>query len=108
MDNRRKAYKLGFGTEKRISTDGPDIKQFAVHGVPVRVAGGKGVTAALRYNSHSSVGAHEQLTKIHEDVVYGRAWVFPRDSAEQIPGLRLSTLGLVVTSKLRVIHDWTF
>ena len=106
-DNRRKHTNL-VGTEKGFPQV-DQIAQFAEKGVPVRVEGGTNVKAALKYNNHSSVGAHEQrLTKIHEDVVYGRAWVFPRDLAGQIPGLRLSPLGVVVTSKLCVIHDLTF
>lgn len=103
------SIKFWFGTVKGFP-EADQVAQFAVRGVPVQVEGGAGVTAALRYHNHSSVGPHEDrlLTKIHEDVVYGRAWVFPRASAGQIPGMRLSPLGVVITSKLRVIHDLSF
>ena len=43
------------------------------------------------------------------DVAGGRAIVFPKEQAGQIPGLRVSPIGVVEErEKIRVIHDMTF
>ena len=92
----------------------PEIDQLvhiAEHGAPVHVDGVGDIGAALAYSNHSSVGAHVDriVAKIAEDVKFGHAFVFPIRAAASIPGLRLSPLGVVVsTSKVRVIHDLTF
>ena len=49
------------------------------------------------------------VTKIAHDVCLGCAFVFPRENAGRIPGLRVSPLGVTVPpSKIRIIHDLTF
>ena len=68
------------------------------------------ITAALAYENHSSVTPYTRdiVNKIHEDVRFGRAFVFPLRLAKGNLGLRLSTLAVVAsTSKTRIIHDLT-
>ena len=66
---------------------------------------------ALRYSNHSGAdGFVDEITeKIRDDVKFGRAFVFPREAADCIPGLRVSPLAVIKsTTKLRVVHDSMF
>ena len=48
------------------------------------------------------------MTKVVEDVRLGRAFIFPREMASRIPGLRVSPVGVAVSAtKVRIIHDLT-
>ena len=48
------------------------------------------------------------VTKVMEDVRLGRAFIFPREVASRIPGLRVSPVGVAVSAtKVRNIHDLT-
>ena len=99
-----------FGSEKHF----PEIAQLvrlAERGVPVRVASGGDLALALRYSNHSSAdGFVDEINdKIRDDVKFGRAFVFSREAASCIPGLRVSPLAVIKSStKLRVVHDLTF
>ena len=87
------------------------LARLAEHGVPVCVASGGDLTFALRYENHSSADmySNEITDKIRDDVRLGRAFVFPREAAARIPGLRVSPLAVMKSStKLRVVHDLTF
>ena len=47
--------------------------------------------------------------KVVADVAGGRAIVFPKKQAGQVPGLRVSPVGVVEErEKIRIIHDMTF
>ena len=78
------------------------------HGAPVHVSGTGDLQAALSYGNHRSVLPYMPviLDKIYDDVRYGRTFIFPRELASSIHGLRNSPLGVVVNpSKTRVIND---
>ena len=48
------------------------------------------------------------MTKVVEDVRLGRAFIFPREVASRIPGLRVFPVGVAVSAtKVRIIHDLT-
>lgn len=91
----------------------PDIDlllQIVCHGAPVPVAGQGDTQAALMYGNHRSSDRfpREIREKIVEDVLVGRAFVFPRSMADQIPGIRISPLTVAVSpSKVRICHDLT-
>ena len=91
----------------------PQARQVAhilSHGVPVRVNRVGDLKAALQYSNHSSIDQYtgDFVTKIVEDVRLGRAFIFPREVASRIPGLRVSPVGVVVSAtKVRIIHDLT-
>ena len=74
------------------------------------MAGAGDLSAALAYGNHSSSArfSPHTLEKIVEDVSHGRSFVFPREVADQIPGIRISPLILAEsTSKVRICHDLT-
>ena len=51
----------------------------------------------------------EITNKIRDDVRFGRAFVFPRESGARIPRLLVSPLAVIKSStKLCVVHDLTF
>ena len=84
----------------------PEIAQlvrFAERGVSVCVASGGDLALALRYSNHSADGFVDEITdKIRDDVKFGRAFVFPREAAACILGLRVSPLAVIKSStKLR-------
>lgn len=91
----------------------PDIDllmQIVGRGAPVPVAGQGDLTSALEYGNHSSVHryAPQIREKIVEDVSAGRAFVFPREQALHIPGIRVSPLTVSVSpTKVRICHDLT-
>ena len=91
----------------------PDIElllQIISQSAPVPVAGAGDLSAALAYGNHSSSARFSPhiLDKIVEDVSHGRSFVFPREVADQIPGIRISPLMLAEsTSKVRICHDLT-
>ena len=74
--------------------DFPDIEllvQIISRGAPVPVSGQGDLSAALAYGNHSASDSfHPQISeKIVEDVMNGRAFVFPRTGAYHIPGIRI-------------------
>ena len=97
-----------------------DVKKFVhidllvniiAHGVPVEVGGVGDLDATLQYDNHSWISPYEDniIYKIAEDVQLGRAFIFPREAADQIPSLRESPLGAAFSpSKIRIIHYLTF
>ena len=91
----------------------PDIEllmQIVSQGAPVHVSGQGDLQAALAYGNHRSSCPFSPhiMEKIVEDVSMGRAFVFPRKVAEQIPGIRISPLTVAEsTSKIRICHDLT-
>ena len=98
-----------FGGEKHF-LEIAQLVRLAERGVPVCVASGGDLALALRYPNHSADGFLDEITdKIRDDVKFGRAFVFPREAAACIPGLRVSPLAVIKPStKLRVVHDLTF
>ncbi|CAB1102718.1 unnamed protein product [Ectocarpus sp. CCAP 1310/34] len=74
-------------------------------GAPVAVTGAGDLRAAIEYGNHNSVQGFspEIVSKIREDVLTGRAFVFPREAAAQIVGTRVSPMTVAVsTSKVSV------
>ena len=96
-----------FGYTKRL----PQIEllvKIITNGMPVVVDGGGDSSAALKYSNHRSIVPYEGniLCKIADDVRLRRAFVFPRETADRIPGLRVSPLGVTVSpAKIRIIHE---
>ena len=86
------------------------MAQILSHGVPVRVNGVGDLKAALQYSNHRSIDQYTGRfgAKVAEDVRLGRAFIFPREMASRIPGLRVSPVGVAVSAtKVRIIHDLT-
>ena len=84
--------------------------QIISQGAAVPVAGVEDLSAALAYGNHSSSArfSPHTLEKIVEDVSHGRSFVFPREVADKIPGIRISPLTVAEsTSKVRIRHDLT-
>ena len=89
------------------------LASIAAHGAPVHVNGfgATDTAAALAYETHRSVSPYtgDIINKIHEDLRFGRAFVFPFRLVNEILGLRLSPLAVVEsTSETHIIHDLTF
>lgn len=76
-----------FGCTKRFPQIDLLVK-IITNGVPVVVDDGGDLGAALQYGNHRSIVPYEGniLCKIADDVRLGRAFVFPRDTADSIPG----------------------
>ena len=91
----------------------PDIEllmQIIFQGAPVPVAGAGDLSATLAYGNHSSSDRFSPhiLDKIVEDVSHRRSFVFSREVADQIPGIRISPLTVAEsTSRNRICHDLT-
>ena len=86
------------------------LMQIISQGAPVPVAGAGDFSAGLVYGNYSSPARFSPhiLEKIVEDVSHGRSFVFPREVADQIPGIRISPLTVAEsTSKVRIRHDLT-
>ena len=86
------------------------VAQIPSHGVPVRVNGVGDLKAALQYSNHSSIDQYTGhfVAKVAEDVRLRRAFIFPREMASRIPGLRVYPVGVAVSAtKVRIIHDLT-
>ena len=84
------------------------MAQILSHGVPVRVNGVGDLKAALQYSNHNSIDKYTGnfMTKVVGDVRLGRAFIFPREVASRIPGLRVSPVGVAISAtKVRIIHD---
>ena len=73
--------------------------RIADNGAPVEVDGVGNLKAALAYSNHRSIAPYSKqiLRKVWDDVRFGRAFVFPRNSAAFVRGLRLSPLGAAVS-----------
>ena len=87
------------------------LKRIARVGVPVDVLPGGDLTKELEYGNHSSASTFDEAVweKAVADVAWGRAIVFPKEQAGQVPGLRVSPIGVVEErEKIRIIHDMTF
>ena len=98
-----------FGGVKRFP-HAQQVAQILSHGVPVRVNGVGDLKAALQYSNHNSINQYTGhfVAKVAEDVRLGRAFIFPREMASRIPGLRVSPVGVAVSAtKVRIIHDLT-
>ena len=82
----------------------PGVGQLAAvaeRGAPVHVVGNTDVGAALAYSNHRSVAPQVDSTLAKKnDARFGRAFIFPRGAAHQIPNLRLSPLAVVVSPSI--------
>lgn len=118
MIHRRSASARKFGDNSATALQGsqfrkvfPEIEllmEIVSQGAPVPVTGQGDLAAALVYGNHSSTNrfSREILEKIAEDVSAGKAFVFPREMADKIPGIRISPLTVSVSpSKVRICHD---
>ena len=92
----------------------PQVKErmtIITGGVPVITeTSSTDLECALRYGNHSSADGHLPLLweKLGNDVRRERCLVFEKTSAHEIPNLRVSPVGVVVTHKPRVINDLSF
>ena len=87
------------------------LKPIALIGVPVDVLPGGDLAKELAYENHSSAENIVEAVwdKAVVDVAGGRAIGFPEEQAGQVPGLRVSPVGVVEElEKIRIIHDMTF
>ena len=68
------------------------------------------LASALNYGNHRSADEHLPLIwkKLAEDVRRERCLVIQKSAAYEIPNLRVSPLGAVVTHKVRIINDLSF
>ena len=74
----------------------------------MRVNGVGDLKAALHYLNYSSIDQYTGnfVTKVVEDVRLEQAFIFPREMASCIPGLRVSPVGVAVSATtVRIIHD---
>lgn len=101
-----------FFVEKHQYSEGERLVQMARVGTPLSSVGPGGeLEQELAYGNHSSV--HEFQKEVWEkvvvDVAAGKALVVPIEMARDIPGLRVSPLGVVKEKgdKIRHIHDLT-
>ena len=96
-----------FGQVKGFTETGLVVR-IVTQGAPVAVDGQGDLQSALQYGNHSSARqfSTEILAKIREDLLLGRAFVFPREMATRISGLRVSPLTVAVSAtKARICHD---
>ena len=93
---------------RKIPFAGIELTSQRVRGYMVNGVGD--LKAALQYSNHSSIDQYTGhfVAKVAEDVRLGRAFIFPREMASRIPGLRVSPVGVAVSAiKVRIIHDLT-
>eukprot|EP00752_Nemacystus_decipiens_P006649 g5977.t1 len=88
------------------------LVEIAEVGVPLSsVRSGGDLERELEYGNHRSAAEEEPAVwdKVLRDVATGKALVFPKRMAGQIPGLRVSPMGVVKEKegKTREIHDLT-
>eukprot|EP00752_Nemacystus_decipiens_P007888 g7048.t1 len=88
------------------------LVEIAEVGVPLSsVRSGGDLERELEYGNHRSAAEEEPAVweKVLRDVATGKALVFPKRMAGQIPGLRVSPMGVVKEKegKIREIHDLT-
>ena len=71
---------------------------------------GGGLDRALRYGNHRNAAEHLPAIweNLGEDVRRQKCLVIQKSAANEIPNLRVSPLGAVVTHKVRIIKDFTF
>ena len=84
------------------------VVQIISEGAPVAVTGKGDLRAATEYGNRNSVRRYspEIFANIREDVLMGRAFVFPREAVAKIVGIRVSPMTVAVsTSKVRICHD---
>ena len=84
----------GFGAINDLATQ-------VTKGVPVKAAPvGGGLDRALRYGNHRSAAQHLPQRQ--------KCLVIQTSAAHEIPNVRVSPLGAVVTHKVRIINDFSF
>ena len=83
------------------------LMQIISQGAPVPVAGAGDFSAALVYGNYSLPARFSPhiLEKIVEDVSHGRSFVFPREVADQIPGIRATLLTVAESTSNSDLHD---
>lgn len=101
-----------FFVEKHRYPEGELLLQMARVGTPLSSVGpGGDLGQELAYGNHCSVDEFEKEVweKVVADVGSGKALVFPKRMARDIPGLRVSPMGVVKEKgdKIRQIHDLT-
>ena len=77
------------------------MKHIAHVGVPVNILPGGDLTKVLAHENRSGVGKFDEIVweKALADVEGGKAIVFPKQQAGQVPGLRVSPIGIVEEHK---------
>ena len=88
-----------------------DLITIVTRGVPVTLApAGADLRRALRYGNHRSAKEHFPAIweELREDIHCQKCIVIRKEAAHEIPGLRVSPLGAVVTHKVRIINDFSF
>lgn len=84
-------------TKRFLQTD--RLVKINTHGVPVAVDGVGDWGVALQYGNHKSIVRYDGTTActIADDVRFGRAFIFTRDTADRVSGLRVSRLGVTLS-----------
>ena len=79
------------------------LKHIARVGVPVDVLPSGDLTKESAYENHSSAEKcnEEEWEKAAADVACGRAIGFPKEQAGQVPGLRVSPVGVVEECEIK-------
>ena len=87
-----------------------NFKYIARVEVPVDVLPGGDLAEELAYENHSSAGKIVEAVwdKAVADVAGSRAIGFPKEQAGQVPGLRVSPVGVIEEREnIQIIHDMT-
>lgn len=99
-----------FGDHKRFPKV-LELLSILKHGVPVSTEDSKtDLEKSLPYGNHKTIQNHMPLVweKLAEDIVRDNCIVLGKAAAPEIEGLRVAPLGAVVTSKVRIINDFSF
>ena len=88
-----------------------DILRVVQHGVPAETKQSQAdLKTALEYGNHRTIQDHlpQIWEKLADDVRRNRCLVFKKRAAAELEHVRVAPLGAVVTSKVRIINDFSF
>ena len=88
-----------------------DLLRVLQHGVPAETKQSQAnLKTALEYGNHRTIQDHlpQIWEKLADDVRRNRCLVFKKRVAAELEHVRVASLGAVVTSKVRIINDFSF